>query len=103
MAAATTVGDLGFERSEALMDAGCDCIVIDTAHGHNMDVAAAVKRVKSLSNSVQVIAGNIATAEAAKALIGAPDEVEHATRVRVERSQQRAGKAQRGHLEDAVG
>jgi IMP dehydrogenase len=54
-----------------LIDAGCDCIVIDTAHGHNLDVAAAVKRVKSLSNSVQVVAGNIATAEAAKALIDA--------------------------------
>ncbi|HUE78155.1 MAG TPA: IMP dehydrogenase [Sphingomicrobium sp.] len=71
VAAATTVGDSGFARSEALIDAGCDCIVIDTAHGHNVDVAAAVQRVKSLSNSVQVIAGNIATAEAAKALIDA--------------------------------
>ncbi len=71
VAAATTVGDSGYARSEALIDAGCDCIVIDTAHGHNIDVAAAVKRVKSLSNSVQVIAGNIATAEAAKALIDA--------------------------------
>ena len=71
VAAATTTGDSGYARSEALIDAGCDCIVIDTAHGHNIDVAAAVKRVKSLSNSVQVIAGNIATAEAAKALIDA--------------------------------
>ena len=71
VAAATTVGDSGFARSEALIDAGCDCIVIDTAHGHNIDVAAAVKRVKSLSNAVQVVAGNIATAEAAKALIDA--------------------------------
>jgi IMP dehydrogenase len=71
VAAATTVGDTGFARSEALIDAGCDCIVIDTAHGHNLDVAAAVRRVKSLSNSVQVVAGNIATAEAAKALIDA--------------------------------
>jgi IMP dehydrogenase len=71
VAAATTVGDSGFARSEALIDAGCDCIVIDTAHGHNTEVARAVKRVKSLSNSVQVIAGNIATAEAAKALIDA--------------------------------
>ncbi len=69
VAAATTVGDSGFERSAALIDAGCDCIVIDTAHGHNTDVAAAVQRVKSLSNSVQVVAGNIATADAAKALI----------------------------------
>jgi IMP dehydrogenase len=71
VAAATTVGDTGFARSAALIDAGCDCIVIDTAHGHNLDVAAAVRRVKSLSNSVQVVAGNIATAEAAKALIDA--------------------------------
>ena len=47
VAAATTVGDTGFERSEALIDAGCDCIVIDTAHGHNTDVAKAVERVKS--------------------------------------------------------
>ena len=69
VAAATTVGDKGFERSEALIDAGCDCIVIDTAHGHNIDVGRAVERVKSRSNSVQVIAGNVATADAAKALI----------------------------------
>src|SRR5918993_4530872 len=69
VAAATTVGDSGFARSEALIDGRRDCIVIDTAHGHNTDVGAAVKRVKSLSNSVQVVAGNIATAEAAKALI----------------------------------
>ena len=68
VAAATTVGDKGFERSEALIDAGCDCIVVDTAHGHNTDVARAVERVKSLSNSVQVVAGNVATADAAKAL-----------------------------------
>jgi IMP dehydrogenase len=71
VAAATTVGDKGFERSEALIEAGCDCIVIDTAHGHNVDVARAVERVKTLSNSVQVIAGNVATADAAKALTDA--------------------------------
>jgi IMP dehydrogenase len=71
VAAATTVGDKGFERSEALMDAGCDCIVIDTAHGHNTDVAAAVERVKRVSNSVQVVAGNVATAEAARVLVAA--------------------------------
>lgn len=71
VAAATTVGDKGFERTEALIDAECDLIVIDTAHGHNRDVAKAVDRVKRLSNRVQVIAGNIATAEAAKALIDA--------------------------------
>src|SRR3954467_5680190 len=71
VAAATTVGDSGFARSEALIDAGCDCIVIDTAHGHNTEVAKAVERVKGLSNSVQVIAGNVATAEAARALVDA--------------------------------
>ena len=70
-AAATTVGDAGFARSEALIDAGCDCIVIDTAHGHNTEVARAVERVKSLSNSVQVVAGNVATGDAAKALADA--------------------------------
>jgi IMP dehydrogenase len=71
VAAATTVGDKGFARSEALVDAECDLIVIDTAHGHNRDVAAAVERVKKLSSSVQVVAGNVATAEATRALIGA--------------------------------
>jgi IMP dehydrogenase len=71
VAAATTVGDKGFERSAALIDAGCDCIVIDTAHGHNIDVARAVERVKGLSNSVQIIAGNVATADATKALADA--------------------------------
>jgi IMP dehydrogenase len=71
VAAATTVGDSGFERSEALIDAGVDCVVIDTAHGHNRDVAKAVERVKGLSNSVQVVAGNVATAEAARALADA--------------------------------
>ena len=71
VAAATTVGDKGFERSQALIDAGCDCIVIDTAHGHNTDVAKAVGRVKGVSNSIQVVAGNVATADAAKALADA--------------------------------
>ena len=71
VAAATTVGDSGFERSQALIDAGCDCIVIDTAHGHNRDVARAVERVKGLSNSVQIVAGNVATAEATRALADA--------------------------------
>ena len=71
VAAATTVGDKGFERSRALIDAGCDCVVIDTAHGHNRAVAAAVERVKTVSNSVQVVAGNVATADAAKALVDA--------------------------------
>src|SRR3546814_4414505 len=68
VAAATTVGDKGFERTAALVDAEVDLIVIDTAHGHNREVAGAVERVKKLSNSVQVIAGNVATAEATRAL-----------------------------------
>ena len=71
VAAATTVGDKGFERTEALVDAECDLVVIDTAHGHNRDVARAVERVKKLSNSVQVVAGNVATAEATRALADA--------------------------------
>jgi IMP dehydrogenase len=71
VAAATTVGDKGFERTEALLAAECDVIVIDTAHGHNRDVARAVDRVKKLSNGAQVIAGNVATAEATRALIDA--------------------------------
>ena len=71
VAAATTVGDKGFERSAALLAAECDVIVIDTAHGHNIDVARAVERVKRLSNGAQVIAGNVATGEAARALIDA--------------------------------
>jgi IMP dehydrogenase len=71
VAAATTVGDKGFERTEALVEAECDLIVIDTAHGHNIEVSRAVERVKRLSNSVQIVAGNVATAEAARALIDA--------------------------------
>jgi IMP dehydrogenase len=70
-AAATTVGDAGFERSQALIDAECDLIVIDTAHGHNRDVALAVERIRNYSNLVQIVAGNVATAEATRALIGA--------------------------------
>ena len=71
VAAATTVGDKGFERTEALLAAECDVIIIDTAHGHNRDVSRAVERVKKLSNSAQVIAGNVATGEATRALIDA--------------------------------
>jgi IMP dehydrogenase len=71
VAAATTVGDKGFERSQALIDAECDLIVIDTAHGHNRDVALAVERIRKTSNAVQIVAGNVATGEATKALIGA--------------------------------
>ena len=71
VAAASTVGDSGFERSGALIDAGCDLIVIDTAHGHSAAVLEAVKRVKRLNADVQVVAGNVVTAEATKALIDA--------------------------------
>ena len=71
VAAATTVGDAGFERSEALIDAGCDLIVIDTAHGHSAGVAEAVARVKAVSSDVQVVAGNVATAAGTRALIDA--------------------------------
>ena len=71
VAAATTVGDTGFERTEALLDAECDLIIVDTAHGHSDRVAEAVARIKKHSNSAQVIAGNVATAAAAMALIDA--------------------------------
>ena len=71
VAAATTVGDAGYERSQALIDAGCDLIVVDTAHGHSEGVARAVERIKLASNEVQVVAGNVATAEATRALIDA--------------------------------
>ncbi len=71
VAAATTVGDSGFERSERLIEAGVDLLVVDTAHGHSRAVLDAVKRVKRLSNAVQVVAGNIATAEGAAALVDA--------------------------------
>ncbi|OGN44833.1 MAG: IMP dehydrogenase [Caulobacterales bacterium RIFCSPHIGHO2_01_FULL_70_19] len=69
--AASTVGDSGFERSMALAEAGVDVVVIDTAHGHSIQVARAVERVKRESNRIQVIAGNVATYDAARALIDA--------------------------------
>ncbi|MEL6325047.1 MAG: IMP dehydrogenase [Pseudomonadota bacterium] len=69
VAAASTVGDLGFERTAALIEAGVDAVVIDTAHGHSKAVLDAVTRAKTLSNSVQIIAGNVATGDATKALI----------------------------------
>jgi len=71
VAAASTVGDAGFERSAALIEAGVDIVVIDTAHGHSASVAEAVTRIKSHSNAVEVVAGNVATAEATRALIDA--------------------------------
>ncbi len=69
VAAASGVGDEGFARTEALIAAGVDVVVIDTAHGHSAGVLAAVARIKKLSNAVQVIAGNVATPEGAQALI----------------------------------
>jgi IMP dehydrogenase len=69
VAAATTVGDKGFARSEALIAAGVDLVVVDTAHGHSRYVLDAVLRIKRMSNAVQVVAGNVATSEGAKALI----------------------------------
>jgi len=71
VAAATTVGDKGFGRTERLIEAGVDLVVVDTAHGHSRSVLEAVSRIKRLSNAVQVVAGNIATSEGAKALIDA--------------------------------
>ena len=70
-AAATSVGEDGFERAERLIDAGIDLVVIDTAHGHSQRVLDAVTRVKKQSNRVQIIAGNVATPAAVKALIDA--------------------------------
>ncbi|KFI26427.1 IMP dehydrogenase [Paenirhodobacter enshiensis] len=70
-AAASTVGDAGFERSCALIDAGCDLIVIDTAHGHSEGVGRAVAQIKAYREDVQVCAGNVATAAATRALIDA--------------------------------
>jgi len=69
VAAATTVGEPGFARTERLIAAGVDLVVVDTAHGHSRRVLEAVNRIKRLSNAVQVVAGNIATAEGARALI----------------------------------
>ena len=71
VAAATGVGEAGFERTQALIEAGVDIVVIDTAHGHSAGVIAAVDQAKRFSNEVQVIAGNVATAEATRALIDA--------------------------------
>ena len=69
VAAATTVGDKGFARSELLIAAGVDVVVVDTAHGHSKHVLSAVNRIKKQSNRVQVVAGNVATSDGAKALI----------------------------------
>ena len=71
VAAATSVGDKGFERTERLIEAGVDLVVVDTAHGHSRHVLDAVNRIKRLSNKVQVVAGNVATTSGAQALIDA--------------------------------
>jgi len=71
VAAASSTGDQGFERAEMLIDAGVDLVVVDTAHGHSSRVLEAVTRIKKLSNRVQVVAGNVATAAGTKALIDA--------------------------------
>ncbi|MEZ5920432.1 MAG: IMP dehydrogenase [Parvularculaceae bacterium] len=71
VAAASTVGDKGYERAFALVDAGCDVIVIDTAHGHSAQVIDQVARIKKASNATQVIAGNVATYDGTRALIDA--------------------------------
>ncbi|MBU1345936.1 MAG: IMP dehydrogenase [Alphaproteobacteria bacterium] len=69
--AASTVGDAGYERSMALAEAGVDVVVIDTAHGHSVQVSRAVERIKRESNRIQIIAGNVATYDGARALIDA--------------------------------
>ncbi|MGB6447415.1 MAG: IMP dehydrogenase [Xanthobacteraceae bacterium] len=71
VAAATSVGEAGYARSEALIQAGVDLVVVDTAHGHSRRVLESVSRIKRISNAVEVVAGNVATAEGAKALIDA--------------------------------
>jgi len=71
VSAATGVGPDGVARARALLDAGCDLIVVDTAHGHSEGVAQSVEAIKKLSNSAQVLAGNVATAEGTKSLIDA--------------------------------
>src|SRR6185437_779590 len=68
VAAATGVGEEGYARAMALIEAECDVIMVDTAHGHSKGVIDAVNRIKKKSNYTQVAAGNIATADAAKAL-----------------------------------
>jgi IMP dehydrogenase len=69
--AASTVGDAGFERSMALIDAGVDVVVIDTAHGHSSSVGEAVRRLARETNRVQIVAGNVATYDGARALVDA--------------------------------
>ena len=70
-AAATGTGDDGVARAEALFDAGVDVLVVDTAHGHSQRVLDVVARIRRLSNSTQIVAGNVATSEGAEALVDA--------------------------------
>ena len=69
VAAATGVGKDGLARAEALLEAEVDVIVVDTAHGHSKGVTGAVNDIKRMSNKAQVVAGNVATADGAKALV----------------------------------
>ena len=71
VAAAVDIGEKGLERSEALIDSGTDVLIVDTAHGHSKNVIQSVNRIKKKSNYIQLIAGNVATEEGAKALIDA--------------------------------
>ncbi|HMB78376.1 MAG TPA: IMP dehydrogenase, partial [Kiloniellaceae bacterium] len=71
VAAATGVGDDGLRRAEALLEAGVDCIIVDTAHGHSKGVMSAIGAIKRLSNAAQVVGGNVATGDGARALIDA--------------------------------
>ena len=71
VSAASTVGDAGFERTMALVEAGVDMVVIDTAHGHSAGVAEAVRRAKTISSDIQIVVGNVVTGAATRALIEA--------------------------------
>ncbi len=71
VAAATNVGPDGVLRAMALVEAECDVVVVDTAHGHSKGVLDTVAAIKRESNYTQVLAGNVATADGAKALIDA--------------------------------
>ncbi|WP_297799426.1 IMP dehydrogenase [uncultured Brevundimonas sp.] len=73
--AASTVGDAGYERAMALAEAGADLVVIDTAHGHSASVAAVVERIKRENNRIAIVAGNVATYDATRALIDAGADV----------------------------
>ena len=100
VAAATTVGEAGYERTERLVEAGVDLVVVDTAHGHSRRVLDSVRRIKLLSNAVQVVAGNIATAEGAKALIDAGAELDqgrHRARLDLHHQDRRWGRRTAAH------